>query len=181
MTGALDNAPGGQLARIILPERLKGSDQQLHSIYEQLKRVLQSGTSEPGPEPCAIEYHKFALAENMFNSIKEATMSEEDAREYIEREVGFPINNTIMYFGQDLRAIVVAVESQQSDRVMDTLVRQLKKTAKHQLSGNRPSAICLRFADVTEAQLVEIGESHKSGQASTLQLATRAFSMNTES
>ena len=164
--------PGGQLVRVILPERLQGSDQQLQCIHERLTRVLRDGISDPGPEPCSMEYRTFSLAESPFITMEPGILLREDAREYVEKEVGFPIKHTVLLFKSNHGAVVVAVESQQPDRMMRVLVRELKKSAKNQFTKTRPGVICLRFSDLTEAQLVEIGESGMEGQASALQIAT---------
>ncbi len=172
MASALDRGPGGQLVRVILSKRLQGSDQQLKFIYERLARVLQDGISEPGPEPCSMEYHTFSLAESPFITMEPGVLLREDARDYVEKEVGFPIKHTVMLFTPNHGAVVVAVESQQPDKTMRVLVRELKKSAKKQFTGTRPSVMCVRFSDLTEAQLVEIGESDMAGQPSALQIAT---------
>jgi hypothetical protein len=62
MSEAVENCVGGQIARIVLPGRLSGTDQQLQAIYQALESTLSTRRSIVGPEPCAIEYQQFALA-----------------------------------------------------------------------------------------------------------------------
>src|SRR5690606_35556660 len=55
---ALNRRSGGQLARIVLPGRLNGTDKQLAAIHERLAQALECGMSVPGPNPCAVVYQQ---------------------------------------------------------------------------------------------------------------------------
>ena len=98
MTAALNKRPGGQLARVVLPGRLQGSDQQQRDICDRLARVLQDGTSELGPEPCSIEYRTFSLTGSPFETTEPEGLEREIARQFVEREVGLPIEHVVMLF-----------------------------------------------------------------------------------
>ncbi len=172
MVAALDRRPGGQFARILLTGRLQGTDQQLRNIHERLAKVLQDGRSDPAQEPCAVEYRTFSLAGSPFETMEPETLEREVVRQYIEREFGLPIGNVMMLFRPSHGAVVIAVESLQKDAVMPGLVRQLKQSVKHQFTGARPAVICVKFSDITEQELLEIGEQYRSGQPSALQIAT---------
>ncbi len=172
MVEALDRRSGGQFARILLAGRLQGTDQQLRNIREHLAKVLQDGRSSPAQEPCAVEYRTFSLAGSPFETMEPKTLEREVARQYIEREVGLPIGHALMLFRPSHGSIVVAVESLQKDTVMSGLVRQLKQSVKHQFTGAPPAVICVKFSDITEQELLEIGEQDRSGQPSALQIAT---------
>ena len=172
MVEALDRRSGGQFARILLTGRLQGTDQQLSGIRERLARVLQNDISDPGPEPCAIEHRTFSLSGSPFETTDPRSLEREASRQYVEQKVGLPIRHAMMLFKPSHGAIVIAVESLQEDAVVPGLVRQLKKSVKRQFTGARPAVICVKFSDITERELLEIGEQDRSGQPSALQLAT---------
>ena len=52
MEEALDHRPGGQLARIVLPGRLTGRDEQIAAISDCLAKALETGHTQVGPNPC---------------------------------------------------------------------------------------------------------------------------------
>lgn len=172
MVEALDRRPGGQFARILLTGRLQGTDQQLRNIHERLAKVLQDGRSDPAQEPCAIEYRMFSLVGSPFETTEPEALEREVVRQYIEREVGLPIGHVMMLFRPSHGAIVIAVESLQKDAVMPGLIRQLKQSVKRQFTGTRPAVICVKFLDITEQELLEIGEQDRSEQPTGLQIAT---------
>ncbi len=172
MEAALDRRPGGQLARILLTGRLQGTDQQFRGICERLREALQDGRSDPGPEPCAIEYQTFSLSGSPFETTDPKALEREVARQYVEREVGLPIRHVVMLFRPSHGVVFVAVKSAQSDAMMGSLVLQLKQSVKRQFTGTRTAVICVRFSDITEQELLEIAEQDRSGQPSVLQIAT---------
>jgi hypothetical protein len=172
LESALARRDGGQLAQIKLPKRLDGIDRHLRDISECLDSVLREGISFAGPEPCAIEYRTFSLTGGPFGTTNPSGLEMEVARQYLQEEIGHPIGDALTLFRPSYGAVVVTVESAQPDRVIDGLVRQLKRLAKRQLTGTRPGLICVRFSDITEDELLELAEGDKAGGASSLQRAT---------
>jgi hypothetical protein len=172
MSDALDRRPGGQLVRIVLPARLQGAAEQMQEISERLVGVLNSGTSDPGPVTCAIEFKEFSLEGSPFQNSRPEALEREAARSFVEKQAGFPIRNVVMLMRPNHGAVVVTVESTQKDAVMKSLVRELKRSVKGQLTGKRPAVIAVKFSDITQAQLMEIAEQDMSGQPSALQIAT---------
>jgi hypothetical protein len=133
--------------------------------------VLQDEISDPGPEPCAIEYQTFSLVGSPFETAGPGDLETEVVRQYVEREVGPPVRHVMLLFRPSHGAVVIAVESLQQDALMRGLVRQLKQSVKRQFTGTRPAVICVKFSDITEQELLEIGEQDRSGQPSVLQIA----------
>jgi len=172
MSAALERCLGGQLARIVLPSRLHGTDQQLEAICEALASALNTGRSIVGPEPCAIEYQQFSLAGSPFERVDPANIGREDVRQYVEQAVGRPLGHVVMLFRPRSGLVMVAVESLQKDEVVKGLVQQLKDAVKRQFSGTRPGVVCVKFIDVTQRDLLELVEQDRSDQPSTLKLAT---------
>lgn len=173
MSAAADRRSGGQLARIVLPGRLYGTDQQLQAIRESLRESLSSGKSVAGPEPCAIDYREFSLTGSPFQTMPPSSIERERARQYIEATVGFPIGNAVTLFSpRHAGVVMVAVESRKNNAVVKGLVQQLKESVKKQLSGTRPAVVCVKFLDITQADLLDIVEQDKSDEPSALKLAT---------
>ena len=172
MSAALERRTGGQLACIILPDRLHGTDQQLQAICERLAQALGTGTSVLGPDPCTIEYREFPLTGSGFETTSPADIGQEEARQSVERAVGLPIKHAVTLFAPRSGLVMIAVVSRQSDAMMGGLVRQLKDSVKRQFSGKRPGVVCVKFLDVTQPELLEIVEQDRSEQPSALKLAT---------
>lgn len=172
MTAALERRACGQLARIVLPDRLNGTDQQLQAICERLTKVLDTGELIPRPDPCAIEYREFSLVGGPFDASNPATIEREAVRQHVERAVGLSIKHVVMLFRPPSAAVMVAVESLQNDGMMSGLVRQLKESVKRQFTGTRQEAVCVKFLDVTQRDLLAIAEEDRSGQPSALKIAS---------
>jgi hypothetical protein len=133
---------------------------------------LQEYRSIPGPEPCAIEYRSFSRTGSPFDTKNPDRLERKAVEQYLQRETDYPIKNALMLFRPYHGVVVVTVESAQSDKVMDGLVRRLKQLAKDQLTATRPSFICVRFSDLTENELLELAKGDEAGDASSLQRAT---------
>ena len=169
---ALQNRTGGQLLRVKLPKRLFGTDEYMRGVSAQLSSALSSGNSDPGPDPCAIEYRAFSLDGSPFVSSPPAR---EAAKNFVEQLIGIENVNVIMMVQPARSAVVVTVESAQKDAMMGAMVRSMKETAKFQLTKTRPGVICIRFSDVTQKELLQLAYEDKSGRASGLQIATSAL------
>jgi hypothetical protein len=176
---ALDRRNGGQLARILLPERLHGTDQQLHAICECLAQALDNGSPIVGPDPCTVDYRAFSLVGSPFETTSPKEIRREDVRQYVQRAVGLAIENAALVFRPRSGVVILAVESRQKDAVIDGLVRQLKDSVKRQFSGTRPGIVCVKFLDLTQRDLLEIVEQDGSEQPSALRIAS-SYLLNRE-
>jgi hypothetical protein len=172
LESGLNRRDAGQLVQIKLPKRLDGNDQHLRDISARLDDVLREGVSFPGPEPCAIEYRTFSLTGSHLGTANPSGLEREVVRQYLQEETGHPIGHALMLFRPYHGVVVVTVESAQPDRVIDGLVRQLKRLVKNQLTGTRPGLICVRFSDITEEELLELAEGDRTGGASSMHRAT---------
>ena len=172
MKRARDLRTGGQIARVILPGRLLGADQPMREISARLTKVLDGSASDPRPDPCAVEYITFPLEGSPFQRSHLEPPDQNAVQRYVEERIGR--ENVSMFFVATINrsAVVVTVESRQSDAIMDAMVRALKETAKRQLTGTRPGIICVMLTDLKEAELAMIARQDASGHPSALQVAT---------
>ena len=171
MEDALDRRLGGQLARIILPGRLTGNDEQIASISDRLAKALETGRTQATGDPCTVEYTAFSIEGGPFDKTNLGLVERELGREFIEQQTGIPISHALMMGRPRSGVVAVTVESAQSDSVWNGLERYLKRSAK-QLTGTRPGAILVRFTDITESELLEIVEQDRSGEPTALRIKT---------
>jgi hypothetical protein len=172
MDRALKQGTGGQLARVILPSRLFGTDEQMRDITACVTKVLESGISFLGPNPCAIELIRFPLKDSPFRRSYPDDLVPYAARQLVERLTGTSNGNVSLIVDPDRSAVVVAIESRERDGVMNGIVESLKKAVQNQFTGKRPAVFCVRFSDILQSQLLELAEQDQSGTPSALQIAT---------
>jgi hypothetical protein len=55
--------------------------------------------------------------------------------------------------------ILVAIGSELGDDMIGETMRTLERAASHQLTGNRPGILCVKFESITADELVEIAEA----------------------
>jgi hypothetical protein len=159
----------GTLLRIILRERGPTNEVEIARLVDPVQEALyQPGTHD---HPFGqVTSQRFALDESPF-AIHWPTVSQIET--FLE---SFGITNvdhgTRAFAGQGV--IVVTIESQRSSDVLDAVFRTVKGAAKSQLTGQRPSALCVKFEGLSPEALIDIGREID-GQPSALRIRTSKF------
>ena len=172
MLDAQKRQTGFQLVSIALPNRLETSDEQTKKI---LSAVTAAINRQKGPVPLLgtgeVQYQVSDTLEDPFVSMSGDNLDREAIRRYLDDKFGISAAHAMVY-GNRRSIVVINVESRQSDKVMTGLMAQLKSAVKGQLSGSRPAMLCVRFADITEEELVKVADHDEAGGVSALQRAT---------
>ncbi len=159
MQSRLDSTAGGTLIQVTIPGRLNGSSAQLSCITEAVTRALGDETV---PQPQAnnqVTVKSFPYDERMFDIQKAETEITTALKKHMKSGYGIENKNMLTLFRPQQGAVVVAIESAQSDRVIDGIYRQLKDSAKNQFSGKRPASLFVYLADLTETQLTNLAKT----------------------
>lgn len=172
MNTALSRETDGHLVRVILPDRLDGSDAQMQDLRDQIAEVLMAHSSKPGIEPFEIDYMTFALEGGPFERPSFGPWTGVGVREFVKELVGNDNENILMVVSPGRTAVVVTVESRKNDSVMKSIQRTIKDAAKRQLTGTRPGVILVNLNDVTDGELLELAKADHSGDPTALQIAT---------
>ena len=71
--------------------------------------------------------------------------------------------NALVHFRPRKSVVVLLIVSDQKDEVLNGMHAELRKKTKGQFTGNRPGILCCRLADLTQEQLLSVGEGGGSG------------------
>lgn len=83
-------------------------------------------------------------------------------------------NRTHMVFGKKAAApIIVSLECDKPDKVLPETIKTIAEACSRQLTGERPSVICVKFDAISANELVEIGQEQ--GEPTALRVATSRF------
>lgn len=161
-----------QFIRVIIPERLNGSDAQISALREYITASLSDRSARFDPKICFVEYTSYALEDMPFDIEHSKDLNRESAKAYIEAKTGYQVAHALLVYGKKNGLVAIAIESKKKDQVIDGLISRLKKLVKKQLTGSRPALIWLKFLDLKENELLELAKRDRAGNPSALQLAT---------
>ena len=91
---------------------------------------------------------------NLSDLISQGDVSLDDFKKFLFDEHGIENRNVIINFRPKKGVIFVVVESTKKDPVLNAIHRQLKASARNQLSGDRPGILCCYLAAVTKEVLL---------------------------
>ncbi len=144
----------GLLMRVILPERLTRNVEQQRAIAATVGAAFRTGVERDEPR-CRVELHDFEIAGTPFENPSDE--SKNAMRAYIASRFGVKNRELMILAGKrGTRALVISLESMQSDGVMDRLFEQLSDSANDQFSKKRPGMLCVQFVDLTNEQIQRI-------------------------
>lgn len=163
---------GGHLIRIMLPDRLGGNAQSLAEIAALVEIALSDQRDVHG-EICNVQYTDFEAA--AINSLP-SELAQAALRSLVADKLNVHNQNTLMVSKPNAGAVIAVVQSQRPDNVGKGLYRQISQGVD-QFTRDRPAILCVRLADLTAAQLLELGTPREQrGAPSLLELiATKLF------
>lgn len=124
-----------------------------------------------------MEVKDFDLASSPFMLHKHDELTRESVAAFVESQFGNSDQNLMILFSPQKRAVLISVESEGFDAVLKGIERQLRNSAKGQLSNKRAGLLAVQFLDLTSSELLELGQLDTSNpsQATGLQLMTSRF------
>lgn len=166
-------ATRGLLVRITIPDRLTPSPVQHLGIQHTLATGLLAGTMVQS-EHCAVEVRDFSVTHSPFNLKDPRQLSQSALKQFAATLTGRPNTTLMSVFDPGKRAVIIMVESARPDAVLQGMRRQLRDAAVVQFSKSRPAFLAAQLHDLTDDQLLNVGQSDFSSRdkASSLQVMT---------
>ena len=153
MTKALDQLDGGRLFRILIPNRLGGTDEQHDEIRHLLSQAITDPKTGTSTMPYEISVMEFPVEDSPFGQLPPDDISLVHVQRFLSDQFGIDNKNVLINFHPKRGAVLVVLESKKKDAVLKGIHRQLKDSARKQFSGDRPGILCCQLADVTDDQL----------------------------
>ena len=147
----------GVFIRLVIPDRLHGREEYQTMLAELLSRSMFGGRGLEDSQGNRVAVQEFDIEVVTGEWETTAGFDREGFRETLLRHFGVLNKCSLAYFRPKQSAIVVVVESKRNDKVLDGMQRQLLKAAKSQFSGDLPAMLCCHLVDVTEEQLLSLG------------------------
>lgn len=170
LSQALEISHGGFHVRVTIPDRLNGNSEQHQLLTSEIQMALSSGTGSETPS-CAISVEKFDIATSPFSLEPGANLTTYDIREKFCRDRGYESGHSLANWRPGKTAIVVCFNSRKADAVLSKILRNLKKDARRQFTGNHPAFMCIHLADITDEQLLNIAQTEQSGTVTGIKIA----------
>jgi hypothetical protein len=159
----------GLLVRITVPKRLPSSHQARQAMCDQINRAILSGQDLREVELEVSLYDFDVLASPLVTHPPDMAA----VRTFFESRFGIVDRQLAIAYSNSGRALAFCIESKMPDRMLDAMIATAKEACDHQLTGERPGVICLKFEGVTADELAEVGD--ETGQPSPLRIATSAL------
>jgi hypothetical protein len=137
----------GLLVRITVPKRLPTSHQARQALCDQINHAILSG-QDLREDELEVRLHDFDVLASPLVAHPPDMVA---VRAFFESRI----------------------ESKVPDRMLDAMIETAKEACDHQLTGERPGVICLKFEGVTADELAEVGD--ETGPPSPLRIATSAL------
>ena len=147
----------GVFIRLVIPDRLHGKEEYQTMLAELLSRAIFGGRQLEDSHGNRVTVQEFDIEVVTGEWETTSGFDREGFRETLLRHFGVLNKCSLAYFRPKQSAIVVVVESKRNDKVLDAMQRQLLKAAKSQFSGDLPAMLCCHLVDVTEEQLLSLG------------------------
>ena len=153
----LGNPGTGLLVRLTLPDRLHGNEQQHVELSDLVCGAIaeKKMTHTYGMNRVAMQ--EFDIVDSPFRDQNPSKLVEADVEKFLLERFGLDNKNVLAVFGRDQGAIIVVIESAKGDAVLKGIHSQLKRAAKRQFSGSLPAILCCHLADITEGELLSLG------------------------
>ena len=151
----------GILLRITLPDRLYSRPEQHEAIASAVKKAMTSQSQIYRDDTCHVRAEPFPLSE--FNSTLGQTGKPTDAhvRQFLEIKFGIENKATMALYRPSQSLFLVVLESEKSDQVVQSIVRQLKESAERQFSGKNPACLTAHMVDLTQGELLKLADAEK--------------------
>ena len=163
--------------RIVVPERLHCSVEQLEAIVTLVRSAIQKGSEKESSDAGAVTVHSFDSKLNPLAERVRDDLAEETVHRFINDTFG--VGNVHMLFSilADRKIVAASIESLNPSGVLEAMLRVLKKSAKTQFSGDRPGILVVHLCDLSEDELVKLSRSDSSDpeKATGLQLMSSRF------
>lgn len=173
MKQAVDRG-NGVLVRVQLPDALRGHESQMRAIAGVINSALDKWGGSTNPTLCKLDVQVFDPALSPFSYPEKP--SEEEVREFLAARFSIHDPCAISTHVAGRGAVVVALESQQPDKKVEGVYRQLKASAKNQFSRVRPAMLFLRLTDLPAPDLITLARTEESGRSGLGSIANRLLS-----
>lgn len=163
MAVALDQRCGGRLVRISIPGRLGANEKQYYEICRLMSQAITDQKSDAKLNEYEILISHFSFEDSPFSHLPPDDVSLDHAERFLSDKFGIENKNVLIQIKPKRGAILIVVESAKKDAVLKGIHRQLKDSARNQLSGDRPGILCCELADMTEEQLLAFANEQDEG------------------
>lgn len=159
----LGNLTTGLFAQLTIPGRLESADDYQKALCALLGRALLSGDTHAVQDDNRVRVRAFDV-----ESIAGPwTATDDFGRGAMEARLlsHFDLvnKNALVYFRPRQSVVVLLIVSDQKDEVLNGMHAELRKKTKGQYSGQRPGILCCHLADLTQEQLLSLGQGEGTG------------------
>ncbi|MBT2746063.1 MULTISPECIES: hypothetical protein [unclassified Lysobacter] len=142
----------GLVLRVIFKDRPPKNIVDRLELCSHVKEVIVLGADYQCAD-YSIRLSQLDLKNSIFSS---GEFSEEDLTLFLKGH-GI-VNKQVMVLGVKGKGVVViSLESEKPNKFLSRVFETISDAAKRQLTGTHPGCICVKFDDLNESQLVEIG------------------------
>ena len=163
MRDHLGNLTTGLFVQLTIPGRLKSVDDYQKSLCALLGRALLTGDTDAQQDGNRVHVREFDVG----SVAGPWTATDDFGRAAMEARLlsHFDLvnKNALVYFRPRKSVVVLLIVSDQKDEVLNGMHAELRKKTKDQFTGNRPGILCCHLADLTQEQLLSLGEGEGSG------------------
>ena len=169
----------GLLIRITFPDSAPKDPRLSMDLAKDTSRAVVSGKRMIQCDYWRIEVVDFdSCAIGLVEGDIDTPAAEQKVSAFLSR-YGIRNRETLVFKHRRGAPVIVTLESEKPDKVVDEIVKTVADSAAKQLTGTRPSVMCIKLDALTAAQLEGIGTEGETPTA--LRIATSRFLNSTDS
>ena len=148
----------GLFVRLTIPGRLESADDYQKGLCGLMGRALLAGDADTEQDGNRVHVRAFDVE----RVAGPWTATDNFGRAKMEARLLTHFNlvnkNALVYFRPRQSVVVLLIESDQKDDVLNGMLAELRRKTKGQFTGNCPAILCCHLADLTQEQLLSLGQ-----------------------
>jgi len=153
----------GQIVHVLLPGRLSEKMQQKREIANRITEILHGKKLEVNDHICRITVHEFPVDSAPFsqNLMKEADT--EEVISFVKNRLNLDNVKMLICVTHRQEHTMICVESEIQNDVTQAILKDLKRSVKKQLTGNRLGSLSIHFGGLNARELSELSYINSDG------------------
>ena len=163
MRDHLGNLTTGLFVQLTIPGRLESADDYQKTMCALVGRGLLSGDTDTEQDGNRVHVRAFDVESvaGPWTATDAFGTGAMEAR--LLSHFDLVNKNALVYFRPRQSVVVLLIVSDQKDEVLNGMHAELRKKTKGQFTGNRPGILCCHLADLTQEQLLSLGQGEGTG------------------
>ena len=150
------NADGGIFVHLSIPGKLYGNSKHHSTLLEIIFKGIERKADKIESDGNKVAISQFDVAQSPFSSNSRNNIYQGNLEKFVYDKFSISNKNFFSSYVPNKSALILVIESEKQNNVLDSLYRQLKKSANEQFSSKNPAILCAHLVDIEETELLAL-------------------------